>query len=314
MGKIILPPLKYILFFLISSVLFLFISILYNWELYISLCSEQQNGLLVFLPAAASGVVFPSASAAILFLVFSSRKKTIHPVSAVIVAAAVFVLLYFGHNFAAEMSFPEDRIIYQPLNSETLHITDNSIIYTDDCSGETISGILVRNRKSILPGFKFYPSAKFDKSSGAGLVIDSERKISITPVNPIFSGVIRSTGLLGAYLRDISFLNANISLAAAGGGTDFIILSAIFTIFLMASLLFRKATAWPLFNIALILALHRLIFYLFRLFSEESEFISETFFSGSDYVNMPLITIAGLTAVLLLTGTLLSISSRRKAE
>lgn len=313
MGKMILPPLKYIIFFLISFVLFIFITALYNWELFFSPGLEQQNALILFLPSAASSIIYPSASAAILFLIFNSRKRKIHLVSVIIIAAATFSLIYFGYKFSASMSFNAENAEYQPFKPETIHITENTIIYTDSTDGNTVSGIVTKNRNREIPGFRFYQSARFVNNGNPGLMIDSERKISINPDNPIFSDVLASEYLLREYLGDMGFINEHIS-TSAGGGMEFLLLCGVFTVFLMASLLFRNATSWPLFNFALILFFHRFIFYLFKLFSEEAEFISSTFFGGRSDINMPLITISALTAVLLLTGAFINISARRNTE
>ena len=314
MGKIILLPLKYILFFLISSGIFLFITTLYHWEQFISLCLGQQNSLLVFLPSAATGIIFPSASAAILFLIFNSRKKSIHPVSSVIIGAAVFAAIFFGFRLVSTMSASNDEIIYQPFNERTIHVTDSSIIYTDECSEGSIKGIIARNRSAALPGFRFYREAEFTDTPSPGLVIDSERRIDITPINPIFNEVTMEEGFLGDYLGDMKFLSQSIRNSAAAGGKDFLLLSIAFTVFLMTSILYRRASVWPLFNFSLILFFHRLIYYLFKLFSEESTFISETFFGGKQDLNMPLIAITSLTAIFLLAGILISITAGRKTE
>ncbi len=309
-----MPPLKFLIFFLVSAAILVFLSMLYSWELLVSLSLEQKNNLLLFLPAAASGIVFPAASSGLLFSVFDYRKEAIKPVSAAITAAAIFLVLYFGFTFTSSMISSNDIAEFQPFNERKIHMTENSIIYTDECDSDIVSGIIIRNHDGSLPGFKYYDRAVFSSTPGAILQFDDARSMDIVPANPVFYDSFRRSGMIGNYIDDIRFMNESLKTAALNGGGGFILLAAVFSAFLMIGLLFRGASSWPLFDFALILFFHRLVYYLFRLFSSESTFIADTFFGGKQELNIPLFTISGLTLILFLCGVLVKTTSKRKVR
>jgi hypothetical protein len=262
----------------------------------------------MYIPAAAGSIIVPAVSSAMIFAVFDYRNVRLHFISMVLLAAAVFLTLLFGFKFTGAMDFSDGRINYQPFEAEIMHPAEKSIIYTDkvgEGAYNDIEGIVIRNRDSELPGFRLYESGRVESTPSPALIIDRDRVIDIIPSNPVFDSVFAPPELLGDYFHDISFFNNAILDAAKNGGTDYLLYTAVFAAFLMACLLFRGATVWPFFDIIMILFLHRLVFYLFRTFSNESDFISKTFFGGNFTESIPLFTLLALSAVILFSGILL---------
>lgn len=289
-------------------------SLIYTWGQWISLSVDLKNSLLVFLPAAAAGVIFPSASAALLFTFFDYRKKKIRLFSAVLTATVIYIILFFGFRLASSMTDNQESFSFQPFNEKKIHVTNSSIIYTDECGKDSVEGIIMRGLDSETPGFKYYPDGKLTAGEHPALIIDSERVFNIEPSNPVFYETFKARGVFGPYLNDMGYLNNSLKTAAHTGGLDFLLLTAAITAFLMSCLLFKGATVWPLFDFIIILAFHRLFYYLFVLFSDETTFISETFFGGKQLNNVPLFIITGFTLILFLCGLLIKLTVRRKAE
>ena len=315
MGKILLPPLKFILLFIISAAVFLAFTLIYNWGLWISLSQGLRNNLLLFLPSAAYGVILPSITTALLFSFFSYRSTKISPFAAAITTAAVFAIILFGFRFTASMQDNLELISYQPFNERKLQATENSIIYTDKIpDSETVTGIIVRSYDSKAPGFRFYDRGKLIKGRQPELEIGEQRSIAITPVNPVFYDVFQPDKALGKYLSDFSELNGFFRQTAYTGGLQFLLLAAVMSIFLMACMLFRGATVWPLFDFILILGFHRAVYYLFGLMSKEKAFLSETLFGGSLPENIQLLFFAAASLIIIVLGVLIRITSRGRAK
>ncbi len=312
MGKLFIPPLKFIIYFIISAATFIFLNMLYNWVIFYSISLEQQNSLLLYLPEAANKIVFPAVAAGLLFTIFDSRKRGPNPFAAILTAAAVFLILFFGFKFTKTMVSAEKEPCFQPFQSRMIQITDDHLLYTNKVEGQSIKGLITRSRKERSDSrFNYYSSAGLEEGNPLRLKTDNSISIEITPPNPIFSEDIRIKEPLYNYLCDIEYFNQSLAEASNKGGTDFIILTAVFTAFLMISLLFKGLSAWPLFDFTLIIFLHRIIFYIFRTFSKESDFISETFFGGKQGLDIPLFTIAGLTILLFLVAVLTRVSLRK---
>ena len=310
MRKIILLPLKYILFFVISYAVFLLFTLIFNWGRWFSPYSGVETGLFMYLGAAAGSIIVPAVSSALIFAVFDYRNVRLHFISVILLSAAVFMTLLFGFRFTGAMTVPVGGVNYQPFEAEIMHPAENYVIYTDKVGAgayNDIKGVVIRNRDSGLPGFRLYEDGRVESTPSPALILDRDRAIDIIPANPVFNSVFAPPGLLGDYFRDISFFNNAISKPAGAGGVSRLLYTAIFAAFLIVCLLFKGATVWPFFDIILILFLHRLVFYLFRVFSSESVFISETFFGGNFTESIPMFSLLALSAVILFAGILLKI-------
>ncbi len=314
MGKLFIPPLKFIIYFIISAAAFIFLNMLYSWIISYSISLEQQNSLLIYFPEAANKILFPAVAAGLLFTIFDSRKRGPNPFAAILTAAAVFLILFFGFKFTKTMVSAETEALFQPFQSRMIQITDDNLLYTDEVEGQSIRGLVTRGRKALSGSdnrFNYYSSAALEEGNPLRLKTDNSISMEIIPRNPVFSESLKIKKPLYNYLSDIEYFNQSLAEASNTGGTDFIILTAVFTAFLMISLLFKGLSAWPILDFTLIIFLHRIIFYLFRTFSKESDFISETFFGGKQGLDIPLFTIAGLTILLFLAAVLARVTLRR---
>ena len=315
MGKIIVPPLKFIMILILCTVIFLIFVLIYNWGQWISIFPDLKNSLLLFIPAAAGDIILPSVSAALLFTFFGFRRSSIHPAAAMIICAAAFAVIFFSFGFASGMEINNDEISFQPFNSRKLHTAADGIIYTDKVDGDgsgRLHGILIRHSGSEAPAFQYFPEGRAVTDGETAIEIGRAGKLKIEPGNPVFHSTFEPEPVLGLYYSDIGFLNNSLKEAARSGGSQYLIFTAVITLFLTTSMLFRGASAWPLLDIILILTFHRLIFYLFRLFTTEAGFITETLFGGNAPADIALMTMAAATALLLLSGLLLKLTGRRK--
>ena len=315
MGKILIPPLKFILLFILSAAVFLAFSLIYNWGLWVSPATETRNSLLLFIPSTAFGVILPSITASLLFSFFSYRKSRINPVAALLTAAAVFIVIFFGFKSTSALKSSISMVSYQPFNERKLQTTDSGIIYTDNINESgLVKGIITRPYGSQLPGFRFYQGGQLIKGEHPELEISEGRSIGISPLNPVFHNVFEPESALGQYINDYGALNGFFRQAANDGGTSFLILTAVMTAFLMACMLFRGASVWPLFDFILILAFHRGVFYLFSLLTEESDFISETLFGGKVPGDIHLILLSICTLVIAVLGILFRITGKNSGR
>lgn len=316
MGKIVLPPLKFILLSILSGLVFLTFSLIYHWGQWVSPSLELKNSLLIWLPSASYSVILPSVSSGLLFTFFSYRKTRINPVAAALTAAAAFFIIFSGFSYTASMTDNHEAISFQPFNERKLHSIDNGIIYSDSINENNkniVDGILIRANGSDLPGFKYYQSAELIKNAHPELEIDEGRSIDITPGNPVFHETFIPGSILGSYIADIDSLNETFRAAASEEGSQFIILAAAMTAFLLACMLFHGATVWPLLDFILILGFHRIFYYLLSLFSRESDFINETLFGGRTPGSIPLFTLTSVTLIIFLFGILIRLTGRRRS-
>ena len=317
MRKLFLLPLKFLVFFIISAIIMSFFVLIFSWGQNFSRASGGENSLLLFFTVAAGNIIFPSVSAALLFTVFDSRKKSLGIIAPLLLAVSVFAVLFFGLRFSATLEIPEESLNFQPFQDGYIHVVEDGLIYTgtigSDDSGEIID-LITRKHDNSLPGFEYYSRGDYLQHPESRLSAEGSEKIKIVPANPVYDHIFKAEGLFAGYLRDISFCNSIIFSAADEGGIDFLFLCGAFTAFLVICVLFKGLTSWPLFEMILILFFHRLGFYLVALFSSEANFISETFFGGKPVPDIPLYTILALSILLLLCSLLLKTSNRLRKK
>jgi hypothetical protein len=299
----------------VSTFIFLFFSLIYQWGQWVSPSIELQNNLLLFIPNAAFGTIFPAASAALLFAFFAYRKKAIGPVAVILTAVVIYAVLFLGFKVSSSLQKNMENYAFQPFNEKKLHVTDNDVIYIDSISeidSDIADDIIIRSRNSENPGFRYYRSGRLTDNAQPSLNIDSGQTVRINPANPVFSDAFKPDRLLYSYLQDMGSLNKALYNSAITGGLEMALIVAVLTAFLLSCLLFRGSTVWPLFEFVLILSFHRVVYYLFGLFSREANFISEAFFGGTQLQHIPLITLSGLTLIVFLVGLLTKLTSGRK--
>ena len=223
--------------------------------------------------------------------------------SIIIVAILTFLILFFGFKTISLIQNPADDYKYQPLQGGKLSSSEAGIIYASEVSENGYNEIIVRT-----PGpmnlFEYYQSGYINPDNMEAIILDNNSFFEIKPYNPEYNGVFKSNGLLNQYFRDIEFVSNAIYIAGFNSLTDFILISAAFSLFLAVCLLFLNITIWPMFNIILILFIHRLGYFIFRLFTSELDFITETFFGGEIPFNLPLLTIIAITVLILIVGVL----------
>lgn len=302
-----MPLLKFILLGLLSAFIFLAFALIFSWGRWISPSIETANSLLLFLPAAAGRIILPSVTSGLLFTYFSYRNNRMNPAAVILTAGAAFAVLFFGYRFTAAMTYNQDAVAFQPFNERKLHSTDTGIIYTDRIDAEdssAIDGIIVRKTDSDLPGFKYYEEGRLTGGAEPALNLGDGRTIDVRPSNPVFNSTFSAESLLSGFTADIELLNIVMKKSAVSDEIQYLVLTAVLTSFLMACLLFRGATVWPLLDFMIILALHRLVFYLFAFVSNETDFISETLFGGTAPGNIPMLSLAACTVLIVLFGML----------
>lgn len=315
MRKTLLLPLKFLIFFIISAAVFSLFILIFSWGQNFSRITGGENSLWLFFSAAAANIIFPSVSSALLFTAFDYRGKTLGVFQVLLLAASVFAVLFFGLRLAASLEEPESHQIYQAFQPDNLHKVDDALIYTGtaDIDG-SIEDIIIRKDDSGNPSFEYYRSGEFKTDPAPVLNAGGSLSIEVEPRNPVYSHIFRPPGLLERYTDDIGFFNSVYLSAAVGSMEDFLLMVTALTAFLVICLIFKGVTVWPLFEMTLILFLHRIALYIINLFSREADFISETFFGGSPVQNIPLLTIAGLSLLLLLCGLLLRTSQRMRKK
>jgi hypothetical protein len=317
MRKSFLLPLKFLLFFLISAVVFSLFVLIFSWGENFSRAAGSVNSLMLFFSAAAGKIMFPSVSSALLFTAFDYRKKKLGIIASLLLAVSVFVVLFFGLKFSTALEEPADSRSFQPFQSEKIHAVEGGLIYTEKTSSESsvgIEGIIIRKHGSSLPGFEYFDEGQFQQLPEPVLSAEGSTVLKINPRNPVYQQIFNPPELLGGYLSDIDFCNKMFLSAAEKGGMDFLLLTAAFTAFLVICLLFKGITVWPLFEMMLILFFHRIVFYILNLFTGEADFISETFFGGNPISSIPLYTILAMSILLLLSGLLIRTSTRLRKK
>ena len=307
-----LAPLKFLMYFVISTLVFCFFTMIYYWGQSFS-GAEGSRILLFFLPISAKAQVFPAVSAALLFTAFDYRHKKMGMTGAVMLTAAVLAVLLSGFMITSRLQQNNPSKVFQPLKPGRIHsLTDGYLYIEAEDSAETgvLTNIVVRRKQAQLPGFNYYSDGRLSGTDPQILNSDVETAAVIDPPNPIFDHIFKPPGLLGQYLADIAFCNSLFISAAESGGPYFLLLTAAATFFLVVCLLFKGTSAWPLFEMVLILGLHRIVFFVLRVIVTEDNFISETFFGGTRIESLPLLVLTALSALLLLAGILIRTSQK----
>jgi len=316
MRKSFLLPLKFLLFFIISAAVFCLFTLIFNWGQNFSRAADG-NSLLLFLSSAAGNVIFPSASAALIFSAFDYRKNSLGFLPVILLTASVLVVLFFGFRLTSNLAPPAGSASIQPFSSGKIHTVNEMLIYTEKAgekSTAAVEGIIIRNSESSLPGFNYFDTGRVEMTPELKLVIEDHEPVEILPANPVYDHIFKPSELLGGYLADINYCNSIFISAAKDNKLSLLLLTAAVTAFLMICLLFKGITVWPLFEIILIIFFHRVVFFIIRLFTSETAFISETFFGGKPVANIPLFTILALSVVLLLCGLLLRTTNRLRTR
>ncbi len=303
MNKTLLLPFKFILIFVISmAVLCLFI-ILQRWGINASPDINFRINLIYYLPGALKSSLFPSLSTAVILTVFDDPKNSGRFLSIIIIAVLSFIILFFGFKTISLIQESSAGYSYQPLQAGKLLSTEDGIIYTSSVSDNGYSGVITR-KPGPLNLFQYYQSGYINPENIENIILDNSSFFKIEPRNPEYNTVFKSRGLLNQYFSDIEFVTESIYKTESTGNKDLIFISAAFSLFLAVCLLFLNITIWPMFNIMLILFIHRMGYYIFRLFTSELDFITDTFFGGNIPFNLPLMTILAITVLILIVGVL----------
>ena len=307
-------PIKFIVFFILSIVVFTIFSMIYHWGIGFS-GTGSGEALFFYLPGSLSASVIPAVSSGLLFTTFDYRRKAFGIIVILILVAVVFGVLYGSLSFSNVLKQPGTGEVFQPFLSEKIHNLDDSLVYVESAEDDgRLGGIVLRRKDDASPAFNYIENARLSDSRPQFIAGAGGEVLKIYPENPVFSGVFTPARLFGGYLSDLAYCNGIYRRAAAEGGLRFILLTAGLTLFLVVCLLFKGLSAWPLFEMILILFLHRLAYFLIMLFSTEADFISETFLGGTAVPEPALVSVGALTAVLLIAGILLRTSARlRKA-
>ncbi|MDC7127360.1 MAG: hypothetical protein PQJ46_17485, partial [Spirochaetales bacterium] len=191
MQKALFLPLKFIAFFFLAVIIMLFFCMIQYWTNSFSPTGENSIKLLQRLPDALSIIIFPATSIALLMAFFHYRKRSSGIAAVTITGILIFLVIFFGYKVTSLFNTDSASTYPKPFAKQTIHITDDYIIYTDNVSttidgSELAEGVMVKDRNNSSDSFKYYPNAKLSKQDKPELLIDKNQKIDIAPANPVF--------------------------------------------------------------------------------------------------------------------------------
>jgi hypothetical protein len=220
--------------------------------------------------------------------------------------AAAFFILSVGFSLILRYS-PEETAppsAAPVLVEEKLHPLESSrFLYPQRVEGDSLSGVVLYTPSMSEPGFTYQQSADLQRS------VDT---YPIEPANPIYSPVFAPPQALESLREDAAFITAKLKGLKSSSQREFMLLCFVLALFCASCGTVARISRWPVFNIIALLLMFRALFYLFRLFSEDSgsevaDFIAQRIESPQ----LPIIILL-LIAGILIIWDILFVSGRRK--
>jgi len=267
MKSTFLLPLKYILTSALLIILFTLFSLFSCWgQNFTPEHGISFKGAVTLIPGIINrGFLASAVLASFLVFLFSAGKRYIRFFGFLFMAAAVFIILFFLFPFTARItpvcSDESQKTILTPGSFNPL---DKSTLYVSSINNTgKIKGVILSEEKDFSP----YSGIKSDYNRIVRLSKEQEKKAGA--YNPVFSALFQAPPFMKDFLDDIALVNRDLIRTQERSSRDFFLFVFVLAIFCAGCGTLSRLSRWPVFNFIISLLVFRLIFLMYRIFTED---------------------------------------------
>lgn len=307
MRNSLLLPLRYILTVLILLVIFTLFKLIPLWgSSYSPLGGMDYSTTREMIPSIVVQV-FLLAAVLAAFLSYMNFPLDMRGrfVRFIFMLAATFFVFSAGFSLTLRYAPGETPLLRaSPVLVEgRLHrLTSSRYLYPQRVEGASLSGVVIYTPSDSGPGFRYEGQATLDGGEFS----------TVEPGNPIYSPLFSSSNTLASLREDAAFVTAKLKALKINSQREFLLLCFVLAFYCASCGAVARISRWPVFNIFGLLLMFRALFYLFHLFSADSDsdfagFVAQRIESPQ----LPIVILL-LIAGILIIWDILFVSGRRK--
>jgi len=323
MKSSLLLPLKYILTTVILLVLFTVFKLFPLWGASFSPETGMTYGYTRELLPFLINQVFLIAATLAAFLAYMGKplERRGKFIKFILMGCALFFILSVGFSLTNRYTPEKAPFRAQPvLLEETIHHLAPSYIYPQRVKDSSLSGVVVFDKtaqaaEETESGFFYYREGRVDSDTGDIILSGREEHPAMEPSNPVFSPIFATPNYLAAFADDAAFFTSKLQSLKNESQNSFLFHCFVIALFCASCGTVARITRWPVFNILGLLLMFRALFYLYRVFSEDSGTELAAFISGRfGSAQLPVIILLFIAGILVIWDILFVHPPREKGS